>query len=213
MTEESMNIHKALCELKILDDRIHNAINTNNFVVAVNKTANQIDGVPIEQYANNIKAANQKIQDLIARRSAIKRAVVLSNATTEITVAGRTMTVAEAIDERNNGIALRKSYLTALAANYHSAHCELERNSGENLQNKCEAYIQSLFGVSDNAVNPDAVAALKQDYMRTHEYMLVDPIGVLNAVSTQQEYCDNFFAEVDSALSTSNALTIINIKY
>lgn len=213
MTEESMNIHKALCELKILDDRIHTAINTNNFVVAVNKTANQIDGVPIEQYANNIKAANQKIQDLIARRSAIKRAVVLSNATTEITVAGRTMTVAEAIDERNNGIALRKSYLTALAANYHSAHCELERNSGENLQNKCEAYIQSLFGVSDNAVNPDAVAALKQDYMRTHEYMLVDPIGVLYTVSAQQEYCDNFFAEVDSALSTSNALTIINIKY
>lgn len=213
MTEESMNIHKALCELKILDDRIHTAINTNNFVAAVNKTANQIDGVPIEQYANNIKSANQKIQDLIARRSAIKRAVVLSNATTEITVAGRTMTVAEAIDERNNGIALRKSYLTALAANYHSAHCELERNSGENLQNKCEAYIQSLFGVSDNAVNPDAVAALKQDYMRTHEYMLVDPIGVLYTVSAQQEYCDNFFAEVDSALSTSNALTIINIKY
>lgn len=213
MTEESMNIHKALCELKILDDRIHTAINTNNFVVAVNKTANQIDGVPIEQFANNIKAANQKIQDLIARRSAIKRAVVLSNATTEITVAGRTMTVAEAIDERNNGLALRKSYLTALAANYHSAHCELERNSGENLQNKCEAYIQSLFGVSDNAVNPDAVAALKQDYMRTHEYMLVDPIGVLYTVNTQQEYCDNFFAEVDSALSTSNALTIINIKY
>ena len=49
--------------------------------------------------------------------------------------------------------------------------------------------------------------------MRTHEYMLVDPIGVLNTVSTQQEYCDNFFAEVDSALSTSNALTVINIKY
>lgn len=213
MTEESMNIHKALCELKILDDRIHNAINTNNFVVAVNKTTNQIDGVSIEQYANNIKAANQKIQSLISRRSAIKRAVVLSNATTEITVAGRTMTVAEAIDERNNGIALRKSYLTALAANYHSADCELKRNSGENLQNKCEAYIQSLFGVSDNAVNPDAVAALKQDYIRTHEYMLVDPIGVLNTVSTQQEYCDNFFAEVDSALSTSNALTVINIKY
>lgn len=213
MTEETMNIHKALCELKILDDRIRRTIDSASFMIAVNKSAEQVEGMSKEDYAKNAKAADQKIKDLIRRRSAIKRAIVLSNATTEVTVAGKTMTVAEAIDEKNNGIKLWKSYLDELAAEYERAHYELERNSRENLQNKCEAYIHSLFGSSEKQVETDAIAALKKDYLDTHEYILIDPIKVVSIMNSLQEYCDTFFAEVDSALSTSNALTTITIKY
>ena len=213
MTEETINIHKALCELKILDDRIRRTIDTASFMVAANKSAEQVEGMSKEDYAKNAKAADQKIKDLINRRSAIKRAIVLSNATTEVTVAGKAMTVAEAIDEKNNGIKLWKNYLDELTAEYKRAHYELERNSGENLQNKCEAYIHSLFGSSEKQVETDAIAALKKDYLDTHEYVLIDPIKVASIMNSLQEYCDTFFAEVDSALSTSNALTTITIKY
>lgn len=213
MTEETMNIHKALCELKILDDRIRRTIDSASFMVAANKSAEQVEGMSKEDYAKNAKAADQKIKDLINRRSAIKRAIVLSNATTEVTVAGKTMTVAEAIDEKNNGINLWKRYLDELTAEYERAHYELEKNSGENLQNKCEAYIRSLFGSSESKVETDDIAALKKDYLDTHEYILIDPIKVTSIINSLQEYCDTFFAEVDSALSTSNALTTITIKY
>ena len=98
MNKERLTVHRALAELKTIDSRITKAINTSKFVIANKHSNEKIDGKPISEVRENMKSAYQKVTDLIARRNAIKRAVVLSNANTNVVVNGVTYTVAEAID-------------------------------------------------------------------------------------------------------------------
>ena len=80
MIQETMTVHKALCELKMLDKRIESSIAGAEFC-RTNKHSNAvINGVPLKEYGDEIVSQYQSIVDLITRRDAIKRAVVASNA-------------------------------------------------------------------------------------------------------------------------------------
>ena len=98
-TKEQMTVHKALAELKIIDSRIENAISGGTYVVANKHSNTKIHGVTIDEFKTQMKSDFQKVTDLIARRNAIKRAVVASNATTKVKVGNVEYTVAEAIEE------------------------------------------------------------------------------------------------------------------
>ena len=145
MTTEKMTIHKALCELKTLDSRIQDAIRRSTFCFA-NKHSNQkIHGIPIEDVKKECKAAYQSISDLISRRNAIKCAVVLSNATTKVTIGGKEYTVAEAIEMKNNGMALLKYLLDKLAGDYRSASRECDESNGDRLERRADDYLKTLY--------------------------------------------------------------------
>ena len=51
MTHETMTVHKALAELKIIDDRILNAINSVAFIDSVKNGTKKIKGVSDNQQA------------------------------------------------------------------------------------------------------------------------------------------------------------------
>ncbi len=54
MITETMTIHKALCELKLLESKIEKQFHTGRFVFA-NKHSNiKISGVSIEQFCDEI---------------------------------------------------------------------------------------------------------------------------------------------------------------
>ena len=104
MTTEKMTIHKALCELKTLDARITKCIGETEYVFANKHSNDKVNGMTVAAYCDEIKSGYQRVTDLIKRRDAIKRAVVLSNAVTKVTVGGKEYTVAEAIEMKNHGI-------------------------------------------------------------------------------------------------------------
>ena len=90
MTKETMTVHKALAELKILDARIFNATSGKTFVAAKKVSDKKIGGVLVETLKKDMKSDYQSVTDLIARRTAIKRAVVLSNAKAKVVIGGLT---------------------------------------------------------------------------------------------------------------------------
>lgn len=104
MTTEKMTIHKALCELKTLDARITKSIGETEYVFANKHSNDKVNGMTVAAYCDEIKSGYQRVTDLIKRRDAIKRAVVLSNAVTKVTVGGKEYTVAEAIEMKNRGV-------------------------------------------------------------------------------------------------------------
>lgn len=55
MTTEKMTVHKALAELKIVDDRIISAINGGTYCVANKHSNEKIKGVPVEDYKSVIR--------------------------------------------------------------------------------------------------------------------------------------------------------------
>src|SRR5690554_4907003 len=97
-----MTITRGLSELKLINDRIQRKINDARFAVGNKNNNKKIDGMTIEEFNKNAKSQYQSIQDLIERRKKIKSAIVDSNAKTVVTIAGKEMTVASAIERKES---------------------------------------------------------------------------------------------------------------
>jgi hypothetical protein len=213
MNTERMSVHKALSELKTLDDRIEKNIEGSCFVVA-NKHSNQkFMGMPIDELKEHMKSNYQKVTDLITRRNAIKRAVVLSNAITKVIIGGVEYTVAEAIEMKNHGIEHYALFLGHIKREYASAKREIETNNGDKLEAKADTYITTLYGNSDMKNLSEEVQSTRKDFIASQTYELIDSIGVESVIEELEKTIDEFIVDVDSALSVSNALTEIEISY
>lgn len=213
MTTEMMTVHKALCELKTLDARIGKVIQGNTYVFA-NKHANaKVSGKSVSAYCEEIKSAYQSTRDLIARRDAIKRAVILSNATTEVTVGGQKYTVAEAIEMKNHGVPMQQKLLDKLARDNWVARKQADDNNGEYLETRADEYVKSLFGSVDMKGAGEEIKKVRSDFIAAQTMELVDPIGIDAEMKQLEEAINGFTVEIDSALSVSNALTEITVTY
>lgn len=217
MTKEKMTVHRALAELKVMDDRIHKAIMNPKYVLAVKHNATKIGGKTVREFKENMCNDYKKVRDLIARRDAMKRAVVLSNATTKIQIGDKTMTVAEAIEMKQHGMEFRVVLLRQMTMQHDIAQNDLSRNGGEALEKKAEQYILSVINAqpkdSKMTVDSDAMKKLRETYIENNTYDLVDPLGVVKIMETLAAEIDEFNAEVDAALSCSNALTVVEFEY
>ena len=212
-----MTVHKALAELKTMDDRIMKSIRENAYVLAVKHSAEKINGMTVKNFMDKMRSGYQKTTDLIARRDAMKRAVVLSNATTKVKVGDNEYTVAEAIEMKNHGMEFRSALLRQINSSYVTAQTELNRNSGETLEKKAEKYVLDVIAAqpkdSKMTVDSDAMKALRQTYIENNTYDLIDPLGVTKIMENLETEINEFLTEVDAALSVSNALTVIEFEY
>ena len=217
MTTEKMTIHKALAELKIIDSRINRAIAESALVVANKHSNNKIDGKTISEYKDEMKSTYQKITDLIKRRNAMKRAVVLSNAQTTIQIGENTYTVAEAIEMKNHGIEHDEFLMNHMNIQLEKAKRVLENNSGESIEEKARQYVLSVISSQPKeakmTIDSKAMQSLKEQYIEDSTYDLIDPNNVAVRIAELRDYVDEFNAEVDAALSVSNALTVIEFSY
>jgi len=210
--KETMTVHKALSELKVLDSRIANAIEDLDVVVANKHSNTKISGIPVAQFIDEAKAKYQSAVTLVNRRNAIKRAVTRSNATTMVNIGGVEYTVAEAIDMKARGIqyqsAVADKLLSKLARAKKQADMENER-----LENRADEYIKSLYGGADLKNMGDEITKVRNTFIAAQTFELVDPINAGEVASKLQEQMDAFLSDVDSALSVSNALTAIEVEY
>lgn len=210
MVNETMTIHEALSELKIIGDRIETAIN-KNFVMA-NKVSNKkINGQPLEEIKKGMEANYQKVTDLIKRRNAIKKAVALSNAKTEVTIDGNKYTVAEAIELNRTGISYQESLMRTLARQLNLCELEVKRNN-DLVADKAEKNAAEAVGKKESG-NADEFERIRRNYIEDQSYVLVDPLGVVKKIEALEEEIATFKTKVDSALSISNATTVIEISY
>lgn len=212
MNKETMTIHKALSELKILDDRIEKTIEAQKLCVMNKHSNTKIDGVSIDEFCENVKSGYDKVVDLICRRKAIKRAVVLSNATTEVEIAGVKYTVAEAIEMKNHGIELDECFLGQMQSRYTNAMAIDAMKNGDSLTEKAENYVATVFGSKEKS-NPEDFQRAMDDFIKNNAYDFIDPLGIKERMEEIEAYIDNFKSEVDSALSVSNAMTTIEVEY
>lgn len=213
MTKETMTVHKALCELKTLDARIKKAIESSVYVFANKHSNAKVSGLSVSDYCAEIKSAYQSATDLIARHDAIKRAVVLSNATTKVTVGGNEYTIAEAIEMKNHGIPTQQTLLNKLKNDSRRARRDADENNGERLEMRADEYIRSLYANADMKNLSDEVKKMRADFLTSQVMEIVDPIKVADEIERLETLINTFTVEIDAALSVSNALTEITVEY
>lgn len=213
MTTEKMNVHKALAELKLLDDRIAKAIAEGIYCVANKHSNDKIGGVSLDEYIKIMQSGYDKTTELINRRKAIKRAVVLSNAVTKVSVAGVEYTVAEAIEMKNHGVDFDKTLMNAMQKHYNMAQMKINQENGKGLEERAEQYVTAIYGQKEGKTNTADIEKVRADFLTANQYELVDPLHVLEKIEDLEKRINDFMSEVDAALSVSNALTEITIKY
>lgn len=218
MTTETMTIHEALSELKTLDDRIQKLISNSTFVTTNKHSNDKISGITIAEYKDRIKSCYQKIVDLINRRNALKRAVVLSNAKTEITVNGITYTVAEAIDMKNHGMENKENLLQKLRTQYAKCNYDLTANSSTVIEERADKYVQSYLqqqgkDTKSAVKETETIQQLRKFYIADNTYDLIDPLKVVDLMESLENEISAFETKVDGLLSVSNAKTEITISY
>lgn len=212
MIHEKMTVHKALAELKTLDDRINSEITGSVFVRANRHNNMKIFGKAIADFMVDTESSYQSVKALINRRNAMKRAVVLSNAVTKVEIGGVEYTVAEAIEMNNHGMENLVDLRNCLREQYSSVKRMVESENGDKLVKACENYIQATFGTKEKINNPDIEMAQKV-YMTNNTYDIVTGLDIEEVIKELTDRIDTFKAEVDSALSVSNALTVIEFDY
>ena len=217
MNTEKMTIHKALAELKTMDDRINKTIRSTSYVLAAKHSAEKINGVKVNNFKEQMRSGYQKVTDLIKRIDAMKRAFVLSNATTKVKIGDNEYTVAEAIEMKNHGMEFRSTLLRQMNSDYIAAQNDLARNGGEALEKKSEQYVLAVIAAqpkdSKMSADSDVMKGLRQTYIENNTYDLIDPLDITKVMEALDAEINEFNAEVDAALSVSNALTVIEFEY
>lgn len=213
MVTETMTVHKALAELKLLDERIQKTIGEGVYCVANKHSNDKISGVSVDEYVKIIQGGYDKATDLIKRRKAIKRAVVLSNAVTKVKIADKEYTVAEAIEMKNHGIEYDKMLKDAMEDSYVKAKMKVDFENGQKLDERADKYIEAIYGSKEIKTNTDDIKKAKEDFIKANQYELLNPLDILGKIDELEKTISDFMSEVDSALSCSNALTQITVEY
>lgn len=213
MTKEEMTVHKALCDIKLLNKKIFKEINEIKFVVANKSTNNKIDGQTLEEFKQSIKSDYQSINSNIDRYKALTRAVAQSNAVTKIVVNGSEYTVAEAIAIKNKLIPIKQQLLDRILYVYNKEN-SLVNEKNERLEYEADEFVRDKDLKKEDSKNlAETILKTRNDYYNTRKYELVDPLKVNNITKELKDEIDNFLLDIDSALSVSNANTLITIEY
>ena len=206
-----MTVTDALAELTLLEKRIDSAradLGNNALITFV-----EVGKVPTgfrtrEEYQTKARSALQRVDALINRRRVIKRAIVLSNATTMVSVANEEMTVAEAI-EMKNFIAYYEEVLNTM----HSAY-RMTLNKYEQAQAKVKERLDKLalevLGRNANTAS-DRYQSLADSFLAREGIELLDPVNLSEENERRQNFIEEFKSTVDRVLSISNARTTIEV--
>lgn len=207
-----ITITEALNELKLYDSKINKAISSSAFIGAKKKVNEKVGVVPTDKFVSNAKAALQSVQDLIRNRNILKAAIVESNARTTLEVAGKKMTVAEAI-ERKASIDYDKELLLAMKSQY-AAATAIVRKENEKADKKVDEILLTIAG-KDTTKKLDDVNQknVELSYRANNEFELVDPLDLLDVITAMETEIDEFESTVDGRLTLSNATTFIELDF
>ncbi len=211
MSEKRMiSITEALNELKLYESKINKAIQSTKYVGAAKKSSNTI-GIQTKETFNEIaKAGYQSVTDLIENRNKLKSLIVKSNALTLVTINGKSMTVAEAI-ERKNSIQFEIDLLNVLKSQYSSASSTV-LNENKKVDMQIDKLLETFTGKdTDKKITKEDQAVITDPYREKNEFTLIDPIDIYKKIQDLESDIDGFNSSVNTALVISNAVTTIEI--
>ncbi|GFN32503.1 hypothetical protein [Paenibacillus xylaniclasticus] len=203
-----ISITRGLAELKTLDSRIRKAIQETSYIGLVTGKKAIVGYKDNTEYESKVKSNYQSVNDLIKRRNNIKAAIVKSNAETIVTVGGKEMTVAEAI-ERKSSIEYEQLLLHKLTNEYAAAIRKYEQEE-EKVKGRLDELIKTTFG-SDKKPTADQYDATSKPFLEQNEPKLIDPLKLKNEIDKLSCEIEEFLTNVDYELSTINAITQIEI--
>lgn len=206
-----MTLTQALVELKKLDSQIKRSTAQQFIGYAVGsgmweKTSDRRYSDK-DQAAKAYTAALNQVQSFIARRAAIKSAVVQANAVTKVTIGSVEMTIAEAI-ERKNSINIQKELLKTLSKQHAEVANTITRLDVD--MNNAVSQLRETLS-STGKLDDQKLKQGSEDIMSKQKAVMIDPNDLSKLVEKLTSEIEDFESNVDVALSVANATTTIDV--
>ncbi len=209
----TLSVTRALTELKNAKARFTRELSNATFVDVVVGHGPLQTGRKRESVSSlkeNIQSSKDKIDNLRHSIQALKSAIVLSNATTQVSIRNRTMTVAEAIEWKAT-VALEQSLLAKLRGNLLEARNTIQVTN-QALDKQIESLLIAGLGNDKKKWSEDEMTVLVNSQKNSKEATLLDPLSIERWIETLTQELDGLVAEIDASLSESNAKTNITFS-
>lgn len=204
-----MSITQALSTLKLLDKRIYRKVDEAQFVGVSEggKAPNNFNTV--EELEENANSEYDALASLINQRSEIKKAIVMSNAKTMVSIGGVDYTVAEAI-EKKTSIAYDQLLLSKMKRQYRDSS-DTVNSVNEAVKERLDRQLEVMLGKEGKSTN-EATDNFAKSFKQQNEAILIDPLNIRKAIEKIETEIEDFVSEVDFVLSTSNSINTIEIS-
>ena len=214
MAMQQISVTRALVELKRLDERISKAISGGRFISRTigrdsnKKVVGSNDSVTAVEQA--IQGSFDKVNSLVMNREKMKSAIVMSNANTKVTILGKVISVAEAIELKST-VGFRTLYLNTMRAQLTS-----ERNFVDKaailLDAEIETSLNTLYGADSKKIDAETLKSVSDVKKSQKEQALLDAGKIEDKIAAVEAAILNLTSELDFVLSESNAKTVIEVE-
>lgn len=203
-----MSLTRVLNEIKLLDKKIETAASQPMVMVKVGGKPNTGYST-VKEMEERTKANFQSVKDLVTRRNKLKSLLTQANADTEVTIAGETMSIAQAIERKNSGIKIEKKVLASMANQL--SHCtSVVDTTNARVQQKVDELLNTLSG-RERKASQEEIEAVEKPYRDNNAASLVDSFGIRATIESMNDKIEQFENEVDFSLSEINARTEIEV--
>lgn len=209
-----ISVTRALVELKRLDERIAKAISGGQFIARTigrdtkQKVVGSTDSVV--DVEKKIQGSFDKVNALIVNRERMKSAIVMSNARTQVTILGKLVSVAEAIELKST-VAFRNMYLSVLRQQLTAERNQVEKSAIQ-LDAEIETSLNTLYGADSKKIDAETLKSVSDVKKNQKEQALLDSGKIDEKIAAVEADILNLTSELDFVLSESNAKTVIEVE-
>lgn len=218
MQTKTITVQEALNELKVLDSRISRktfasslvGVESNSKLIKPNKSR-----LTVEDFKEEVNGAIQSLIDLINYRKALRSAVTLSNARTKVSVGGKELTVAEAIEYKTsiqNEVDLVKTLNNALNSAEITSAVHNEKIEKESLEKE-----KIVLGGEKERKGENVVLEAIRAKAESEKAKVVAPIvggkDLAEYIEAKTNEIEDFRSNIDFKLTASNVTTEITVEW
>lgn len=202
MTE--ISVTQALSEIKLLRTRIFNGIDDASFMMMKKKR----ELIDVDKFATQARAAFQSYTDLVNRYQKLKSAIVKSNAVTTVRIAGKTYTVADAVEQKRS-MSFQVNLLTHMMEEYKRVQDEYKAHQYTE-QQRVERLLTTELG-KDSKTDVEVIKSLTDALLAENKAEILDPLHLSDKIKSMKKEIEEFQTTVDWILAESNGRTMIRI--
>ena len=202
----SLTITRALVEVKTLNSRINKIADYTTFIMYKTKSKNS--HYAEDDFKQTAISEFQSFNDLVARRDKIKNAIMMSNMTTMVEIAGKKMTVAQAIEFKTT-IGYKTILLETMIKQRQQVTIETEAHK-QRVQAKIDDNVRIICG-KDSKPDANVIQTVSDGIAKGDPIEVFDPLNLDAVIKTMEKEIEDFSANVDYVLSEANALTKIEV--
>lgn len=210
MATESMTLYQALTRKKILEDKV-SKMRSLRMVEIIDSSGKNKENMTSEEIEKIIRSNYSSTIANMKNLGILKAAINDTNAVVNITVAGKTYSIANAIARFRN-LDSEEAMYKRMRDNIIGMKAEIAEHNEEKLSpEKISAYVQNVLG--DSKKDDKLVQSVTESYRKDNSLTLFDPLDTETLAEEALADIDKFREEIHFALTKVNCETMITVEF